>query len=142
MGDGVRTAAASGESQANGCGSALGNFGLRPGEYRNFNLCRRFRVREHDIAEDSGGLAAGASGGTLDFVPVLGFLLVRRAGSHPGVSGSPTKAGFVVGLYAFYHLVENYWIAPKVYGGRLRLSNVATRDTATQHQRLESDSQK
>jgi predicted PurR-regulated permease PerM len=31
----------------------------------------------------------------------------------------------VVALYITYHAVENYLIAPSVYGDRLRLSNVA-----------------
>jgi predicted PurR-regulated permease PerM len=28
-------------------------------------------------------------------------------------------------LYVMYHFIENYLIAPRVYGGRLRLSNIA-----------------
>jgi predicted PurR-regulated permease PerM len=31
----------------------------------------------------------------------------------------------VAAVYAGYHLAENYYIGPKVYGGRLRLSNLA-----------------
>ena len=31
----------------------------------------------------------------------------------------------VIGLYIAYHFIENYFIAPKVYGNQLRLSNLA-----------------
>ena len=31
----------------------------------------------------------------------------------------------VAGLYVGYHLIENYYIGPKVFGGRLRLSHLA-----------------
>ena len=31
----------------------------------------------------------------------------------------------MVPLYLAYHFIENYLIAPRVYGGRLRLSNLA-----------------
>ena len=31
----------------------------------------------------------------------------------------------VAGLYVLYHMIENYYIGPKVYGDRLRLSNLA-----------------
>jgi len=38
---------------------------------------------------------------------------------------SPATAILVVGLYAFYHFIENYFIGPRVYGEQLELSNVA-----------------
>jgi predicted PurR-regulated permease PerM len=38
---------------------------------------------------------------------------------------SPAVALTVVVLYIGYHTLENYLIAPLVYGDRLRLSNVA-----------------
>ena len=31
----------------------------------------------------------------------------------------------MIAVYAGYHLAENYYIGPKVYGDRLRLSNLA-----------------
>lgn len=41
------------------------------------------------------------------------------------MSVSTPVALAVVGLYSAYHLTENYSIAPKVYGDRLELSNLA-----------------
>ena len=38
---------------------------------------------------------------------------------------SPAVAITVAALYVGYHALANYWIGPKVYGGRLRLSNLA-----------------
>src|SRR5207237_4085492 len=38
---------------------------------------------------------------------------------------SPGSAIVVAVCYVAYHLVENYWIAPRVYGDQLALSNVA-----------------
>jgi predicted PurR-regulated permease PerM len=40
------------------------------------------------------------------------------------VTVSPRTALVVAMLYAVYHTVENYAIAPYVYGDRLKLSNV------------------
>ena len=31
----------------------------------------------------------------------------------------------MIPIYGMYHFIENYLIGPKIYGGRLRLSNVA-----------------
>jgi predicted PurR-regulated permease PerM len=63
--------------------------------------------------------------GVFDFVPVLGFVLsgvpaVVLAGT---VSGG--AAVIVLALYVSYHFIENYFIAPRVYGSELRLSNLA-----------------
>ena len=43
----------------------------------------------------------------------------------PSWTVSGPTAFLVAMLYVAYHGVENYFIAPKVYGGRLRLSNLA-----------------
>jgi predicted PurR-regulated permease PerM len=63
--------------------------------------------------------------GLFDFVPVLGFVLsgvpaVVLAGTVSGAT-----AAIVVALYVAYHFIENYFIAPRVYGSELRLSNLA-----------------
>ncbi len=63
--------------------------------------------------------------GVCDFIPVLGFI----ASAIPAIALAATVSGrtalIVVALYAAYHTVENYVIAPYVYGDRLKLSNVA-----------------
>ena len=38
---------------------------------------------------------------------------------------SVTLSLAMIPIYGAYHFLENYFIGPKIYGGRLRLSNVA-----------------
>jgi predicted PurR-regulated permease PerM len=63
--------------------------------------------------------------GVFDFVPVLGFVLSGAPAVVLAATVSPATAVLVVGLYILYHFIENYFIAPKVYGNELRLSNLA-----------------
>lgn len=63
--------------------------------------------------------------GLFDFVPVLGFIFSSVPAVLLALAVSPAVALLVAALYVAYHLIENYYIAPKVYGGRLRLSNLA-----------------
>jgi predicted PurR-regulated permease PerM len=63
--------------------------------------------------------------GVCDFVPVLGFVLSAAPAVLLALTRSPATAIAVIVLYGLYHFVENYFIAPKVYGDRLQLSNLA-----------------
>lgn len=63
--------------------------------------------------------------GIFDFVPVLGFALSAAPAVLLALTKSTTTALVVVALYVAYHFVENYFIAPKIYGNRLKLSDVA-----------------
>jgi predicted PurR-regulated permease PerM len=63
--------------------------------------------------------------GIFDFVPVLGFICSGVPALLVALGVSVTTAIWVVAIYAAYHLAENYYIGPKVYGDRLRLSNLA-----------------
>jgi predicted PurR-regulated permease PerM len=63
--------------------------------------------------------------GVFDFVPVLGFIFSSGPAVLVALGRSPTVALTVAGLYVLYHFIENYYIGPKVYGDRLRLSNLA-----------------
>jgi predicted PurR-regulated permease PerM len=60
-----------------------------------------------------------------DFIPVIGFLLSCAPALAMAATRSVSVVVAVVMLYLAYHFLENYVIAPRVYGGRLRLSNVA-----------------
>jgi predicted PurR-regulated permease PerM len=60
-----------------------------------------------------------------DFVPVLGFFVSCAPAVAMASTVSPSMALLMVPIYLTYHFVENYVIAPRVYGSRLRLSNVA-----------------
>jgi predicted PurR-regulated permease PerM len=63
--------------------------------------------------------------GLFDFVPVLGFVLSGLPAVALAATVSLTAVVFVIALYIGYHLVENYFIAPRVYGGKLEMSNLA-----------------
>lgn len=63
--------------------------------------------------------------GVFDFIPVLGFILSALPAIVLAMTVSGATALIVLALYVAYHTVENYLIAPLVYGDRLKLSNVA-----------------
>jgi predicted PurR-regulated permease PerM len=63
--------------------------------------------------------------GVCDFVPILGFVVSAVPAILLALTVSPGTALAVIAIYAGYHLVENYVIGPRVYGGQLRLSNLA-----------------
>lgn len=63
--------------------------------------------------------------GVLDVVPVVGISISLLLGGVMGMTVSATTALLVLALYGAYHLLENYFILPKVYGKKLRLSTLA-----------------
>ena len=63
--------------------------------------------------------------GVFDFIPVLGFILSSVPAIVLALTRSPATALIVLLLYIAYHTIENYLIAPWVYGDRLQLSNIA-----------------
>jgi predicted PurR-regulated permease PerM len=60
-----------------------------------------------------------------DFVPVLGFIVSSVPAVLLALTVSPATALVVASVYVAYHMAENYLIGPRVYGGQLRLSNLA-----------------
>jgi predicted PurR-regulated permease PerM len=60
-----------------------------------------------------------------DFVPVVGFFLACAPAMVMAATKSVSLALWMIPIYGFYHFIENYLIGPKIYGRRLRLSNVA-----------------
>jgi predicted PurR-regulated permease PerM len=60
-----------------------------------------------------------------DFVPVLGFFLSCAPAIAMASTISPLHGLAMIPIYLAYHFLENYLIGPRVYGRRLRLSNVA-----------------
>ena len=59
-----------------------------------------------------------------DFVPVIGFLASIVPAVLMALLVSPTAAVSVAAVYIAYQLLENYVIAPKVYGNAMRLSTL------------------
>jgi predicted PurR-regulated permease PerM len=63
--------------------------------------------------------------GVLDVVPVLGISISLMLGGLMAMTVSATTSLIVICLYGGYHVLENYFILPKVYGKKLRLSTLA-----------------
>jgi predicted PurR-regulated permease PerM len=63
--------------------------------------------------------------GILDFIPVVGFILSVVPAVLLALTVSAWTAVVVAALYVVYHSIENYYIAPMVYGQQLRLSSLA-----------------
>jgi predicted PurR-regulated permease PerM len=60
-----------------------------------------------------------------DFIPVVGFFLACAPAIVMAATRSDAMALAMIPIYGAYHFIENYLIGPKIYGGRLQLSNVA-----------------
>jgi len=60
-----------------------------------------------------------------DFIPVVGFFLSCLPAMAMAATQSMATVVAIIPIYLGYHVIENYIIAPRVYGGRLRLSNLA-----------------
>jgi len=63
--------------------------------------------------------------GLSDFVPVIGFFVTMVPAILLAMTVSWMTAVLVTVFYIAYNTVENYFISPWAYGGRLRLSNLA-----------------
>ena len=63
--------------------------------------------------------------GLCDVIPVVGIIIATLPAVLLAVTVSPAVAGMVLALYILYHVVESYFIVPRVYGQRLRLSTLA-----------------
>ncbi|HEU5258048.1 MAG TPA: AI-2E family transporter [Vicinamibacterales bacterium] len=60
-----------------------------------------------------------------DFIPIVGFFIACAPAMVMAATKSITLSLLMIPIYAGYHFLENYFIGPRIYGGRLRLSNVA-----------------
>jgi predicted PurR-regulated permease PerM len=69
-------------------------------------------------------LTLAVMAGIFDILPVLGFFLSAIPAILLALTVSPTTAMIVFGFYVFYHALENYFIVPKIYGDRLRVSTL------------------
>jgi predicted PurR-regulated permease PerM len=59
-----------------------------------------------------------------DLIPVVGTIIMTVPAVLLALMVGPMQAAIVVVVYAAYHLVESYWIIPRVYGGQMRLSTL------------------
>lgn len=63
--------------------------------------------------------------GFCDVIPVVGIIIATIPATLLALTVSPAVALAVLSLYIVYHLVESYFIVPRIYGQRLRLSTLA-----------------
>ena len=63
--------------------------------------------------------------GVCDIVPVLGILLALVPAALLALTVSPSTAAVVALAYLAYHLVETYFILPRVYGNKLKISTLS-----------------
>jgi predicted PurR-regulated permease PerM len=69
-------------------------------------------------------LLLGIIAGIFDILPIIGVVLSVLPAALMALTVSPMTSLLVVVLYVAYHLCENYFIVPKVYGKKLRLSTL------------------
>jgi predicted PurR-regulated permease PerM len=63
--------------------------------------------------------------GLFDFIPIVGFLLSLGITALVAATVSTTALLGVVAFYVVFNAVENYFIAPKIYGHELQVSKLA-----------------
>lgn len=70
-------------------------------------------------------LLLGIVAGICDILPVVGFFAAVLLAMGVGLTLSPATAALIFVFYGAYHLLENFFIVPRVYGRKLRLSKLA-----------------
>lgn len=60
-----------------------------------------------------------------DILPLVGFVMSASLAALLALTVSVKTAGLVLVLYVVYNACENYFIVPKIYGNRLKLSTLA-----------------
>lgn len=69
-------------------------------------------------------LLLGIVAGICDILPIIGFFIAVFLAMAMALTISPTTAALVFVLYGAYHLFENFFIVPRVYGRKLKLSKL------------------
>ena len=59
-----------------------------------------------------------------DLIPVVGTIIMTVPAVLLALLVGPVQATIVFVVYMAYHLVESYWIIPRIYGGQMRLSTL------------------
>lgn len=70
-------------------------------------------------------LLLGIIAGICDILPIIGFFIAVFIAMAIGFSISPATAAMIFVLYGAYHLFENFFIVPIIYGRKLKLSKLA-----------------
>jgi predicted PurR-regulated permease PerM len=72
-----------------------------------------------------GALPLALFAGICDVIPVVGVIIATVPAALLAFTVSPTAGITVAVLYVLYHAVESYYLVPRIYGSRLRLSTLA-----------------
>lgn len=63
--------------------------------------------------------------GICDAIPIVGVVILTVPAVLMAMTVSPMAAAGVLGLYVVYHVIETYFLIPRIYGRRLQLSTLA-----------------
>jgi predicted PurR-regulated permease PerM len=63
--------------------------------------------------------------GICDAIPIIGVVILTVPAVLMAMTVSPTAAAGVLALYVLYHVIETYFLVPRIYGRRLQLSTLA-----------------
>jgi predicted PurR-regulated permease PerM len=77
------------------------------------------------IFQVPGALPLALFAGICDVIPVVGVIIVTVPTALLAFTVSPTAGITVAVLYVLYHAFESYYLVPRIYGSRLRLSTLA-----------------
>lgn len=92
------------------------------GQFITSIICGVFAFAVLAILNVPNALLLAVMAAVFDVLPMIGFFLFTIPAVVMAWTVSTPTAAIVATLYVAYHIVENYFIVPKVYGDRLRLS--------------------
>ena len=99
-------------------------FGYVSGQVITSVLVMIFAFTVLSLLHVPGALTLSILAGVFDILPILGFIISTVPAFLLALSVSPKTAVIVLSLYMLFHILENYFIVPKVYGKNLRLSTL------------------
>jgi len=99
-------------------------FGYVSGQVITSVLVMIFTFIVLSVLRVPGALTLAILAGVLDILPILGFIISTVPAFLLALTVSPKTAAVVLSLYLIFHLFENYFIVPKVYGKSLRMSTL------------------
>lgn len=87
-------------------------------------LCGGMALTTLTLLHVPGALPLAVLAFVADLVPIVGTIAMTAPAVLLALVVSPVAALVVFIVYLAYHLVESYWIIPRVYGEQMRLSNL------------------
>jgi predicted PurR-regulated permease PerM len=87
-------------------------------------LCAAYAFTVLTALQVPNALLLAVAAGIFDVLPMIGFFIFTIPAVAQALPVSPGTAALVGALYLAYDGVETYFIVPKVYGNRLRLSTL------------------